>query len=261
MFEVRPQGLVNTYFTGKERDSESGLDFFGARYYSGPHGRFTSPDPLVWNDRRLGSFLAGRSVSLPTLEEYISNPQNFNLYSYVTNNPLARVDVTGHWGKRAHDAMITHALRGRAPTSHILAIQKASHAFDKRTLSEKDLPMHSMRGPRQSAEDAIQKRNEFVETRMGDARGLAQQGDIKGALTALGEALHPLMDLTSPKHAEQDGTPKEFSGMLDWGKHVVGEDVSDLTPEVLKLEDQVIQAAYDYVFRQENKEPDPERRK
>ncbi|HLJ26018.1 MAG TPA: RHS repeat-associated core domain-containing protein, partial [Candidatus Angelobacter sp.] len=35
-------------FTGKERDSESGLDYFGARYYSNGLGRFASADPLPW---------------------------------------------------------------------------------------------------------------------------------------------------------------------------------------------------------------------
>ncbi|HXS11613.1 MAG TPA: RHS repeat-associated core domain-containing protein, partial [Acidobacteriaceae bacterium] len=32
-------------FTGKERDTESGLDYFGARYYASSMGRFMSPDP------------------------------------------------------------------------------------------------------------------------------------------------------------------------------------------------------------------------
>ncbi len=32
-------------FTGKERDAESGLDYFGARYYASSMGRFMSPDP------------------------------------------------------------------------------------------------------------------------------------------------------------------------------------------------------------------------
>ncbi len=35
-------------FTGKERDAETGLDYFGARYMSSAQGRFTSPDPLDW---------------------------------------------------------------------------------------------------------------------------------------------------------------------------------------------------------------------
>ena len=37
--------MLASLFTGKERDAESGLDFFGARYVSGAQGRFTSPDP------------------------------------------------------------------------------------------------------------------------------------------------------------------------------------------------------------------------
>jgi len=67
----------NTYkFTGKERDSESGLDNFGARYDSSSFGRFMKPDePLVWSDR--------------------SDPQSLNLYSYAENNPVSNTD-DGH---------------------------------------------------------------------------------------------------------------------------------------------------------------------
>ena len=61
-------------FTSKERDSETGLDYFGARYFSGAQGRFTSPDPL-----------RGR----------LSDPQTLNRYAYVRNNPLSRTDPTG----------------------------------------------------------------------------------------------------------------------------------------------------------------------
>ena len=72
------------HFTGKERDSESGLDNFGARYNSSSIGRFMTPDPLPWHasQRRL-------------FTRYISNPQNFNLYAYVRNNPLNLSDPTG----------------------------------------------------------------------------------------------------------------------------------------------------------------------
>jgi RHS repeat-associated protein len=37
---------MNGQFTGKERDAETGLDYFGARYFSGVQGRWTSPDPV-----------------------------------------------------------------------------------------------------------------------------------------------------------------------------------------------------------------------
>jgi RHS repeat-associated protein len=67
---------VDQQFTGKERDQESGLDYFGARYYGSALGRWTSPDdPLIDQD--------------PT------NPQSWNLYSYVLNNPLVNTDPTG----------------------------------------------------------------------------------------------------------------------------------------------------------------------
>lgn len=69
--------VTDTNFTGKERDSESGLDYFGARYYGSSLGRFMNPDP-----------------SGLTLAE-ITNPQSFNLYAYVMNNPLTFVDLTG----------------------------------------------------------------------------------------------------------------------------------------------------------------------
>jgi len=65
--------------TGKERDAETGLDFFLARYYSGAQGRFLSVDPLI--------------VS----EINASIPQSWNRYAYVGNNPLKNVDPTGEW--------------------------------------------------------------------------------------------------------------------------------------------------------------------
>jgi len=69
-------------FTGKERDTESGLDYFGARYFSAAQGRFTSPD---WSEKP-------EPVPYADLED----PQTLNLYGYVRNNPLAKADADGH---------------------------------------------------------------------------------------------------------------------------------------------------------------------
>ena len=69
-------------FTGKERDSESNLDSFGARYYSAAFGRFITPD---W---------AAKPVSVPYAT--FVDPQTLNLYAYVRNNPLLRTDPDGH---------------------------------------------------------------------------------------------------------------------------------------------------------------------
>jgi RHS repeat-associated protein len=67
----------NYKFTSKERDSESGLDNFRARYNSAQFGRLLSPDP------------SGLSFA------DLSKPQSLNLYAYVRNNPLSFVDPTG----------------------------------------------------------------------------------------------------------------------------------------------------------------------
>ena len=70
------------HFTGKERDAESGLDYFGARYYASNMGRWMSPD---WSAKEE-----------PVPYAKLGNPQTLNLYSYVQNNPLSQMDDDGH---------------------------------------------------------------------------------------------------------------------------------------------------------------------
>jgi RHS repeat-associated protein len=80
---ITDSGIGNNYkFTGKERDPETGCDYFGARYYCNPIGRFITPD---WADK-------------PTDVPYANfgNPQSLNLYSYVQNNPTTFGDSDGH---------------------------------------------------------------------------------------------------------------------------------------------------------------------
>ena len=63
-------------FTGKERDGETGLDYFGARYYASQMGRFTTVDPGHVNGN-------------------ILDPQSWNAYAYARSNPLKYTDLTG----------------------------------------------------------------------------------------------------------------------------------------------------------------------
>jgi RHS repeat-associated protein len=69
-------------FTGKERDSESGNDYFGARYYSSSMGRFLSAD---WSAKLE-----------PVPYARLADPQSLNLYAYVDNNPASAHDPDGH---------------------------------------------------------------------------------------------------------------------------------------------------------------------
>jgi RHS repeat-associated protein len=82
------------HFTGKERDSESGNDYFGARYYASSMGRFISPD---FND--------DDDDPEPVPFADLDNPQSLNLYSYVGNNPLSATDIDGHFYNGTHCAI------------------------------------------------------------------------------------------------------------------------------------------------------------
>ena len=67
---------VRKQFTSYERDNETDFDFAEARMYNFQHGRFTSTD-------------------IPLLDQHEEDPQSWNLYVYVRNNPLAFIDPTG----------------------------------------------------------------------------------------------------------------------------------------------------------------------
>lgn len=70
-------------FTGKERDTESTLDFFGARHYSSVLGRFIGAD---YSD----------FFPFPVPSADFGDPQSLNLYAYTDNNPSTNADPDGH---------------------------------------------------------------------------------------------------------------------------------------------------------------------
>jgi len=79
-------------FTGKERDGETGLDYFGARFYSNGLGRFITPD---W---------AAKATAVPYAD--FADPQSLNLYTYVRDLPTVRFDPDGHRDGDATDAAL-----------------------------------------------------------------------------------------------------------------------------------------------------------
>ncbi len=67
--------VTNYKYTDQELDPETGLYYYGARYYDPTIGLFISADTIVQN---------------------FSDPQAINRYSYCRNNPLIYVDPSGH---------------------------------------------------------------------------------------------------------------------------------------------------------------------
>ena len=91
------------HFTGKQRDPETGLDDFGARYYSSTQGRWYSPD---WD-----------SAQVPVPYADLHNPQTLNLYAYVGGDPTNHADADGHLSNAPGDTGDAKA-NGGCPTTY-----------------------------------------------------------------------------------------------------------------------------------------------
>ncbi|MCM2356850.1 MAG: RHS domain-containing protein [Geobacteraceae bacterium] len=72
-------------FVGKEKDTETGLSYFGARYMDAKTGRFIAPDPVRAVDPKTSK----------TNEKMLLNPQRLNTYAYALNNPYRYIDPDG----------------------------------------------------------------------------------------------------------------------------------------------------------------------
>ena len=72
-------------YTDQERDDESGLMYYGARYYHPVLGRFTQRDPVITDIGRREFAMA------------LANPQLMNGYAYVGNNPIKYTDENGEF--------------------------------------------------------------------------------------------------------------------------------------------------------------------
>jgi RHS repeat-associated protein len=114
--------------TGKERDAETGLDFFGARYFSAAQGRFTSPD---WS-----------ASPEPVPYADLGDPQSLNRYAYVRNNPLSRTDLSGHADdpckKSKADTCVVVTADADQPPFYMAAVAAGHHFVDQAVVKGKD---------------------------------------------------------------------------------------------------------------------------
>jgi len=93
---VRAQARAGSHYpflTQKERDIETGLDYFLARYYASAQGRFSGVDSYDVNLERQQAESAREAELL--FRKFIGNPQRWNHYSYGLSNPVKYVDSNG----------------------------------------------------------------------------------------------------------------------------------------------------------------------
>jgi RHS repeat-associated protein len=202
-------------FTGKERDAETGLDNFGARYMSSAQGRFTSPDPSI------------KGIAL-------ADPQSWNLYSYVRNRPTRFIDVEGNWATDVHAQIVTYALQGYISVGELNQLRAAQYAMDA---DQSDQNRHAMVNQRQSPQDASNSMWTFVSSQMTIAsQNVGADGTLNGTgLHALGNAMHTVEDYTSPQHTDSNFTLMVWNGgfwppskIIPGAAHVWGESSPDL---------------------------------
>jgi RHS repeat-associated protein len=106
-------------FTGKERDSETGLDYFGERYYASTQGRFTACDPLM--------------ASATT-----GDPQSWNRYVYVLNNPLRYIDPDGMMQRDAWSQLTEEEQKIIAAKLTLKKGETAQQAFNDKFAKKND---------------------------------------------------------------------------------------------------------------------------
>jgi RHS repeat-associated protein len=213
---------LRQHFTQKERDVETGLDYFGARYYASAQGRFTSTDP------------SRKSIKATT-------PQTWNRYNYTLNNPVRYVDENGKWPTDTHNRIIEKAFRTLDPKL-VRHIQRGSESVDRlgaspRTLYESNAPQHAMTpgykvkqmGSLEAAKDwARNEATHFINANMSQAKDYYQKSNqtndeaskllfTVGAFESFGKGAHTIMDGGSPAHRDfqvYDVRPYEVMGYL-----------------------------------------------
>ena len=180
-------------FTGKERDSESNLDYFGARYNSSSIGRYMSPGPVL-------------------VSRQLTDPQTLNKYSYVFNRPTVLVDPDGEWPGWYHHQLIEwnfgflgqHAVGVLEAASDWVDSEQAGNQAPERSY------MHAMRdgAHNQSVQEAELLSNNYIGSELNAAVTAQLAYEANGgtgysddALTHFGHALHTVTDSTSPEHA------------------------------------------------------------
>jgi RHS repeat-associated protein len=200
-----------TQYTARENDL-TGLYYYRARYYDPLLKRFIAEDPM------------GLAAGL-------------NRYAYVSGDPVSYADPLGLWSPGAHNIILKTALPNLTPTQ-LYWVQRGSQQtdfvlgqFDKSGSAE-----HAMRAPGQSVDAARQQMCDFIRSNLRDFYANVNSpipSLRQGAYRALGRALHPVMDSTSPAH--QNFPEWHLRDALSHGDSPYSlEDEAHLTPQLLQ---------------------------
>jgi len=185
----------NRMFVGKEKDKETGLYYFGARYMNDKIGRFISVDPIGPIDEKTGK----------VNEKMLLNPQRLNRYAYGLNNPYRYVDRDGMWGEDVHSGIgnvkygtYIWARKVGFSDKDAKIIAKGNNATDAGPWSNW-LPLlgdqsRHFNQPYLFPKGIGDTRDYWANVEFQRALKYAKEGDYEAALGHLGKGLHSLQD-------------------------------------------------------------------
>jgi RHS repeat-associated protein len=203
---------VRHLFTGKERDTETNLDYFGARYLSAAQGRFTSVDPTLESAKP-------------------GHPQTWNRYTYALNNPLRYIDPDG---QIPVDTILDVASLGMSLRDLVRNPSWAAAGYAAWDLGAAALPYVPGSWVGRVAKYGHQGLEAAgVLKRLDDFEGAVNNRYIKEGVALLGQgddSVRKVLGLSSADKAA------DFLGVTHSGKYIIGEAKgSDLASAVAQL--------------------------
>jgi len=177
----------NEKFAGKEKDKETGLYYFGARYLGPKTGRFITVDPVGITEKNL------------------LNPQKLNRYAYSLNNPYRYVDPDGKFAQEIHRRMTTNILIMWGVSDRAAERVAQGNVYVDRLSNQTANYQHSMSDVGQNRDEAIRMSAQFSRERLLEAGRLIASGNYERGLFVLGEGSHTVQDrkhdwITLPGH-------------------------------------------------------------
>jgi RHS repeat-associated protein len=190
-------------FTAKELDEETGLYYFGGRYYDPRTSVWQSADPIL--GRYLPSLRGQTLHNLPGVGG-IYNPINLGTYTYSHANPIVFKDPDGKHAIFQHRRILQASLQGKyAVSEYAMRVMKAEtgrvdqcDGCQGKTADKTNV--HGMAGFKadggtmQTREEAIKATQTEIDNKIAEAAALATAGDYKLALEALASATHTVQD-------------------------------------------------------------------
>lgn len=214
--------LVRAYkFTGKERDSETGLDYFGARFYGSNMGRWLSPDEFAGGP--VDVFGGDPTPPGPLPYADITNPQSLNKYAYAFNNPLRYVDPDGHFSWAVHTWLTQTAAQSRGYSASTIKLMVQSNLRVDRPSNFFNNHEHGISNITETRQHGIGEIMKVLENREKDAVQSAVKGDYKQAIEAIGAGEHTAQDFAAHQADQLWQHPSEVVNDNDPAKVSQGE--------------------------------------